>query len=97
MELAQIRYFLALCETRSFTRAARQCGVSQPSLSNAIKALEGELGSALVQRSPFSLTPAGKAILPHFRGALRHIRQARKAGTMQSHRTDAVSSPAVQL
>jgi DNA-binding transcriptional LysR family regulator len=59
-------------------------------LSNAIKALEGELGSALVQRSPFSLTPAGKAILPHFRGALRHIRQARKAGT-KVHRPDEVS------
>jgi transposase-like protein len=35
MEMHQIRYFLALCEERSFTRAGRQCGISQPSLTNA--------------------------------------------------------------
>src|SRR5262245_20974853 len=36
MQMHQIRYFLALCEERSFTRAAKRCGVSQPSLTNAI-------------------------------------------------------------
>src|SRR5262245_31012171 len=36
MQMHQIRYFLALCEERNFTRAARRCGVSQPSLTNAI-------------------------------------------------------------
>ena len=44
MELHQIRYFLALCEERSFTRAASGCGISQPSLTNAILRLEQELG-----------------------------------------------------
>jgi LysR family transcriptional regulator, hydrogen peroxide-inducible genes activator len=80
VELAQIKYFLALCEARNFTKAAKQCGISQPSLSNAIAALEAELGDALVQRAPFALTPTGKAIRPHFRGVLRHIHQASKLG-----------------
>jgi DNA-binding transcriptional LysR family regulator len=36
-----------LCSERNFTKAARRCGVSQPSLSNGIKALESELGGQL--------------------------------------------------
>jgi DNA-binding transcriptional LysR family regulator len=50
MQLRQICYFLALCEEQSFTRAARRCGISQPSLTNAIIALEQELGGALFER-----------------------------------------------
>src|SRR5215469_10718930 len=42
MQMQHIRYFLALCEERSFTRAAKRCGVSQPSLTNAIMVLEQE-------------------------------------------------------
>ncbi len=37
MELHQVRSFLALCKEKNFTRAAKHCGVSQPSLSNAIR------------------------------------------------------------
>ena len=44
MELYQIRYFLAVSDTLNFTRAAEQCHVSQPSLTRAVKKLEGELG-----------------------------------------------------
>jgi molybdenum-dependent DNA-binding transcriptional regulator ModE len=51
MEMHQIRYFLALCEEKSFTRAAKRCGVSQPSLTNAIKRLEAEFGGPLFERS----------------------------------------------
>jgi DNA-binding transcriptional LysR family regulator len=40
MEMHQVRYFLALCEERNFTRAAKRCGVAQPSLTHAIKQLE---------------------------------------------------------
>jgi DNA-binding transcriptional LysR family regulator len=43
----QVRYFLALCEELNFTRAARRCGVSQPSLTTAISALERDLDGAL--------------------------------------------------
>jgi hypothetical protein len=50
MEMHQVRYFLALCEERNFTRAAKRCGVSQPSLTNAIKRLEAELGGSLFHR-----------------------------------------------
>ncbi len=44
MEMHQIRYFLAMCGTLNFTRAAEQCYVAQPSLTRAIQKLEEELG-----------------------------------------------------
>jgi molybdenum-dependent DNA-binding transcriptional regulator ModE len=50
MHMHQVRYFLALCEQGSFVRAARHCGVAQPSLTRAIKLLEEELGAALFER-----------------------------------------------
>jgi DNA-binding transcriptional LysR family regulator len=50
VELYQIRYFLALCETLNFARAAERCHVSQPSLTRAIQKLEGELGGLLIRR-----------------------------------------------
>jgi LysR family transcriptional regulator, hydrogen peroxide-inducible genes activator len=68
MEMHQVRYFLALCEERNFTRAARRCGVAQPSLTNAIKKLEGELGGTLFHRSRdgAALTPLGAMMRRHF-------------------------------
>ena len=50
MELYQIRYFLALCETLNFARAAERCNVSQPSLTRAVQKLEQELGGLLIRR-----------------------------------------------
>jgi LysR family hydrogen peroxide-inducible transcriptional activator len=74
MTLSQLRYFLALCETKSFTLAARRCGISQPSLTNAIRALEDELGGALFQRKPrIELTVLGLAVRPHFRSIIRAV------------------------
>jgi DNA-binding transcriptional LysR family regulator len=65
MKMHQVRYFLALCEERSFMRAAKKCGVSQPSLTNGIKALEAELGGDLFTRRPrIGLTPLGTAVRP---------------------------------
>jgi transposase-like protein len=68
MEMQQVRYFLALCEERSFTRAARRCGVAQPSLTRAIRLLEHELGGTLFHRSRqgATLTPRGAALRRHF-------------------------------
>ncbi|MCA9701094.1 MAG: LysR family transcriptional regulator, partial [Myxococcales bacterium] len=43
MELQQIRYFLAVVDANSFTRAAERCSVSQPALTKAIQKLEVEL------------------------------------------------------
>ncbi len=61
MNLHQIRYFLAITETGSFTKGAERSNVSQPTLSAAIKKLEEELGAALFDRGRrrAELTPAG--------------------------------------
>ena len=50
MEMHQVRYFLAVARTLNFTRAAEECNVAQPSLTRAIKLLEGELGGDLFRR-----------------------------------------------
>ena len=50
MEMHQVRYFLAVCETLNFTRAAERCNVSQPALTRGIKTLEDELGGPLFNR-----------------------------------------------
>ena len=47
MELHQVRYYVALCKTLNFTRAAEACNVSQPALTRAIQKLEEELEPAL--------------------------------------------------
>jgi Bacterial regulatory helix-turn-helix protein, lysR family len=67
MEMRQIRYFLCLCEEGTFTRAAARCGISQPSLSNAIKQLEAELGGPLFERSRKTsrLSALGRCVRPH--------------------------------
>jgi DNA-binding transcriptional LysR family regulator len=67
MEMHQIRYFLAVCETLNFTRAAETCNVSQPSLTRAIKGLEDELGGPLFrrERNNTHLTGLGEMMRPH--------------------------------
>jgi DNA-binding transcriptional LysR family regulator len=67
MEFYQVRYFLALCETLNFTRAAEQCNVSQPSLTRAIQNLEAELGGPLFhrERQRTHLTELGKLMRPY--------------------------------
>ena len=78
MEIQQIRYFLAASEEQSFTRAARRCGVTQPSLSNAIKRLELELGSRLFDRSfPVRLSSLGRELLPVLAVIDRMVTRAR--------------------
>lgn len=75
MELEQLRIFAALCETRSFSAAARRLYKSHSSVSRAVSALERELGVtlALRDRSSFALTPAGEAL---YRRALPLLREA---------------------
>ena len=50
MDIHHIRYFLAVCETLNFTRAAERCNVTQPALSRAIQQLEEEIGGLLFRR-----------------------------------------------
>jgi DNA-binding transcriptional LysR family regulator len=69
VKLKEVQYFLAVCEEGTFTGAARRCGVSQPSLSNAIQRLERKLGGLLFHRapSPVRLTELGRTLLPSFK------------------------------
>jgi hypothetical protein len=69
MQMNQVRYFLALCEERNFTRAAKRCGVSQPSLTNAIKRLEQKLGGPLFHRDRrnIELTELGRVVKPYLK------------------------------
>lgn len=64
MDLGQLRYFSKIVEHRSFTRAAKDCSVSQPALSQQIAKLEKELGQPLFERQGRSirLTPAGQIL-----------------------------------
>ena len=78
MQINQIIYFMALCEERHFARAAKRCRISQPSLTNAIKALEDELGDALFTRKPkLELTTFGLVLKPHFKRVVLAFNRAR--------------------
>ena len=72
MEMHQVRYFLAVCDTLNFTRAAERCHVSQPALTRAIKKLEEELGGPLFrrERSLTHLTDLGRMMQPHLEQSL---------------------------
>ncbi|MBE8591938.1 LysR family transcriptional regulator [Pseudomonas sp. MAFF 301449] len=75
MELRHLRYFSALAETLSFTRAADRTHVSQSTLSHQIKQLEGELGVRLFDRvgKRVIITEAGDNLLSQISPALRQI------------------------
>jgi DNA-binding transcriptional LysR family regulator len=83
LQMQQVHYFLALCEELSFTRAGRRCGVSQPTLTNAIIALEQELGGALFQRKPsIALTGLGRMVRPYLDEIARsadHVREVARS------------------
>jgi LysR family hydrogen peroxide-inducible transcriptional activator len=72
MELTQVRYFITLCRTLNFTRAAEQCGVSQPALTRSIHRLEDEFGGPLLfrERNHTQLTEIGRAVRPHLEAML---------------------------
>ena len=79
MELHQLRYFCAVADTGSFSRAAEHSHVAQPSLSQQILKLEDELGARLFDRLGRSvrLTELGKTFLPRARAVLRELEAAR--------------------
>jgi DNA-binding transcriptional LysR family regulator len=72
MELAQVRYFIALCRTLNFTRAAEQCNVTQPAFTRSIQRLEDEFGGPLLfrERNLTQLTELGRAMRPHLEAML---------------------------
>ncbi len=79
MQFQQLLYFVAVAETRHFTRAAERVHVAQPSLSQQIKALERELGAELFSRARgnITLTDAGETLLPLARRILADADTAR--------------------
>ena len=89
MELFQARYFLSLCETLNFTRAAENCNVTQPSLTRAIQALEAEFGGPLLhrERNRTHLTELGQIIRPYLEQVLVQSQaakeQAKKFATLK--------------
>ncbi|WP_455359676.1 LysR family transcriptional regulator [Streptomyces sp. SYSU K21746] len=79
MQFQQLLYFVAVAETRHFTRAAERVHVAQPSLSQQIRALERELGAELFSRARgnIALTEAGETLLPLARRILADADNAR--------------------
>src|SRR5258705_7615724 len=77
MDLRQFRYFIEVADRLSFTKAAKRLHVSQPPLSQQIRALEQTLGTALLARSAsgIALTQAGVAFLDRARAAIREAIQ----------------------
>jgi DNA-binding transcriptional LysR family regulator len=78
MEMHQIRYFLAVCTTLNFTRAAETCNVTQPALTRAIQKLEEELGGLLFhrERKLTHLTDLGNLVRPQLEQILKQSDQA---------------------
>jgi DNA-binding transcriptional LysR family regulator len=82
MELRHLRYFVAIAEERSFTRAAERLWVAQPGLSTQIRRLEAELGVRLFERHTrgVDLTQAGELFLERVRLALAAVETAAATG-----------------
>src|ERR1700755_1075433 len=82
MELRHLRYFVAIAEEGSFTRASERLWVAQPGLSTQIRRLESELGVQLFERHTrgVDLTDAGELFLERARTALAAAEFARSTG-----------------
>ncbi|MBS6101899.1 MAG: LysR family transcriptional regulator, partial [Actinomyces sp.] len=82
---SQLRAFVALCDHQHFGEAATTLGVSQPSLSQAITALERRVGGELVERTTrrVLVTPLGETLLPYAREAVLAAESFSEAVTTQ--------------
>lgn len=83
MEMHQLRYVVAVARSGNFSRAAEQCHVSQPSLSQQILKLENELGERLFDRMKREarLTPHGEAFLRRAVRILEEVDAAKREAT----------------
>jgi LysR family hydrogen peroxide-inducible transcriptional activator len=79
MQIHQLRYFCAVARTGSFTRAAQQERLAQPSLSQQVRKLEDELGTRLFDRlgRTVRLTQLGEAFLPRAEAIVRQVGDAK--------------------
>jgi DNA-binding transcriptional LysR family regulator len=87
MTLRQLEYFIATARAGSFVNAAKVLGVSQPTLSQQIRALETEIGGPLLVRGPrrVRLTPTGRAFIGDAYAAVTSARRAMAAGQRAVH------------
>lgn len=87
MNINQLKYFVAVADQRSFTKAARQYFLTQTAITQQVRALEDSLGVQLLDRGsrPVSLTPAGKVFLTEAKAILERmdtaVSRARDAST----------------
>lgn len=80
VDITQLRYFVAVADCGSFSKAAVRCHVSQPALSVQIQKLESRLGKVLLNRSHRRIIPteAGNLLLPRARTILRQVEEAKQ-------------------
>lgn len=103
MELRHLRYFVAVAEALSFTRAAQHLRTAQPSLSQQIRDLEYEIGTPLLNRDKrnVSLTPAGRVFLDEARLVLTQAERAkllaRRAGEEETRSLTIGFVPAAEV
>ena len=90
MDLRLLKYFIAVYEERNVTKAAARCFVSQPSLSNAIRQLEEDLGTRLFERSPkgMSITDDAAHLYPR---ALRLVKESQELNVMFKEKDEIAS------
>lgn len=87
MELRHLRYFIAVAEAKTFTRAALRLGIQQPPLSLQVKTLEQEIGFRLFRRIPkgVELTVGGKVFLNEARIILASVERAKERASSAAH------------
>ncbi|WGG50282.1 LysR substrate-binding domain-containing protein [Rugamonas sp. DEMB1] len=88
MELRQLRYFVAIVDHGSLSRAALVLHVAQPALSQQLRQLEQELGAQLLHRSAQGVlsTDAGKVFYEHAQAILKQVADAKSAVTQSAER-----------
>lgn len=80
MNITQLRTFVTVVESGSFSEAARRMGLSQPAVTMQVQALEADAGATLLDRRyrKVELTEAGAVLLPYARRVLRELEEARE-------------------
>ena len=81
MDINNLKTFVSVAETRSFSLASENLFLTQPAISKRIAALESELATALFDRigRQITLTEAGRALLPRARKILDELEDSRRA------------------